>query len=437
MRLSPLPQPTELVFHADNIAMALKRTSPEIAQGMPRLQTSATQMAAELTSCQGRGQEQQRDQVQNRHDLRWSQLLQQLVVQSESLLAGELGNPRKIERRAEPEQPGQTQQKPAAEYLIDLLFRMKAIGLLDYQRIGKILEQFPAEQSQLIADLKNTLKGKGPARATGQDQSSEMTNLMDHLKRFESQHERDQAQQQGRELLASQQQRDQLQRQREQLRALLERARAQKLVFEDGPGRSPPSISDGQIHKSVQEVGAEFQLLESLPNQYPALILACRVGEKLGRLVSIQKQEVGIQIKHAPKPPRAQHQPSSEQRQGVSHQQQAELLALVHQMEAQMAFLGTVPKKGQIARQYDLTRPELRLIKARIETLQTEDQALVAGRQLRKLLDGLSQMAKDLQQNRRQPKTQSRQSLSAQSQQGAPTERAVESNFEKACCRIS
>ncbi len=105
-------------------------------------------------------------------------MVQQLVVQSESLLAGELGNSRKIERRAQPEQPGQTQQKPAAEYLIDLLFRMKAIGLLDYQRIGKILEQFPAEQSQLIADLKNTLKGKGPARAIGQDQSSEMTNLI-------------------------------------------------------------------------------------------------------------------------------------------------------------------------------------------------------------------------------------------------------------------
>ena len=211
--------------------------------------------------------------------------MQQLEVQLKSLLAEELGNAREIERRAQTEQSSQAQQKLAAEFLIELLFDMTAIGLLDYQRIGEILRRYPADQSQFMSDLKNILKRKGPARGIGKDQGSELNNLIDHLKRVESQ-----TQEQGREVLAPQQQRDQLLRQREQLRALLQQIQAQNLVFDDGPG---------EFHRLIQEAETEFQLLDSLPTKDPALILACRVGKRLDNLTHIHETEARIQAKHA------------------------------------------------------------------------------------------------------------------------------------------
>lgn len=401
---------------------------------MSRSHTSTTQAAVELTSCQAheqRGQKQQRDQAQERHDFRWTQLLQQLGVQLKCLLGEELGNAPEIARRAQPEQSSQIQLRLAAEFFIDLLFGMKTSGLLDYQRIGEILRRYPADQPQFMSELKNILKGKGPAWGVGKNQESELNNLIACLKRVESQ-----TQQQGHGFLAPQQQRDQLLRQREQLRALLQQVQAQNSFFDDEPGKSQPPKSGREFHELMQEAEAEFQLLDSLPTKDPALILACRAGHKLERLAQICEMEARIQAKHAREAQRPQVQ-SSRQQQGLSQQQRVELLALVRQAETQRAFLCTVPKRGQMARRYDSTGPELRIVKARIETLQTGDQALVAARQLHEILDSLSYMAETLQHRRQQPESQPRQSPPAPSQQRRPPERTVGSELGKACCRIS
>ncbi|KAF7502301.1 hypothetical protein GJ744_006156 [Endocarpon pusillum] len=408
--------------------MASMQTSTGTSQQISRPHARTTQAAVELTSGQGRGQaqqqrgqEQHRDRAQERDNPRWTQLLQQLEVQSKALMAEEAGNARENERPARPEEPSQTHQKLAAEFLIDLMFDMKTSSLLDYQRIGEILRRWPADQSQIMSDLRNILKGKGPARRDGKDQASELNDLIDRLKRVESQ-----IQQHGRGFLASQKQRGQLVRQREQLRHLLPQVQDQNPVLDAEPGKSRPTEAEREFQKLMQEAEAEFQLLDSLPTKDPALILACRVGKKLERLAQIHETEAGIQAKYGREAQRPQGQSLSRQAEGPSLKQRVELLVLVEQAEKQNAFLSTVPKRGQMARRYDSTGLELRMVKARIETLQTRDQALIAARQLREILDRLSQMAETPQQ--RPP---------ARSQQRRRTERTAGSEPGRACCLIS